>query len=758
MEALRLKKVWIAGVGALALTATGVWGTAQAQSPWGESKGTDSKNTDAKEAKETDAPKPAKKAAKAEPGESDEPAKKSAKAVITESAEKSEETEAPKSSKRKKRKKVSAAAGTVHHPEPPVTEKRVQVYRPDPVPPPAPFGTHAEPNDPPATRAEVAPPLPPRTLGDAGEHSTAESKGGVNEGSEMITPSGKTNVNEFTLKTEAGCFNVEFQETPGSTISCTEWLPVKYKQRNCSNSEQLEVGKVQASVSCEKNRLYHVTFRTSKDTIRATLRVKRVTEGRSGSVNHYLVVDESSAPDPKESRPLPSAEVLPANEKAPEESPLTTKVSGFAYAEGEWLSHYGSSAQNFSKERIRTGKTDVTFMSNLGIEFAKDRTHLNTLFEIGEIYYGEGTTPDAVGGSGTANSSGGGQGGRGRIVEVRNIYLTHEYSEKLSFKTGLLTIASDPRGLVFNDQIAAGQIDYKSDLSDGMIWVGKANAASNRNNGGFNSANTAGKNYFAGFSGTLSPLSAIKANLFGLARFSNTQEWIAPDGSGASIVPTTNTYWLGANVQYDLNDAVNFQLAGIGDSVHAKSGDFKQSHNAFLADAKLSYTNPHSSFGVSLEGLMTPGRSGSTAANANGDDRPIMGQSRGFSSVTDTAYLTTLATSDGLDDAVGAFRSSGLVAPLSQPEGLRIGVLTTSMTFTKRTSGLLRYGVFSTAHAVGDTGSKELGREADAMVLHQLNPSTQLQLDGAMLWPGAAEGAAHQATATLVAGKMKFSF
>lgn len=576
-----------------------------------------------------------------------------------------------------------------------------------------------------------------------------EDRSLAGEGASLHSSSGKENVNEFKMDTLDGCFNVEFQETPGSVISCTEELPIKYTKRSCADSKLMEVGKVNASVSCENNRKIHVSFRHSTGAVKATLRIKRESDGKAGYIIKYLVIEEGKLDISLKT--LNEPEILPNNEIKPEEAPLKTLVSGFAFTEFENLKNFGSSNKNFnSASGDGSGKSDLTFLSNIAIEFSKDRTKLNTLLEVGEIYYGGGGVNNSATSEPSTTDSGGAQGARGRILEVRNIYLNHEYSERLSFKSGLMTINSDPRGFIFSDHIAAIQAEYKSDLTDGMIWFGKASSASNRGSTGFGSSNTLGKNYYAGFNSAFPVSSAFKLNLYGLSQFKNTQTWVLPDGNSTSVTPSTFYGWLGSQLEFNIVENLTLQLNGIYNKTKVTSGSYSDKNSAYLADTKLSYTNPNSSFSLSAEALMTSGSSGATSGGNS-----IMGSNKGFHSSVDTSYLLTLATSDGVDDAPGAPRS-GTIAPMSQTEGLELGVLTASMTFTKRTSGFLRYGNLRTHKVVDGTNSRNLGSEYDLSVVHQLNPSTQVQFDAAMLTPGSATGLKDKAT--LAATKFRFSF
>ncbi len=263
---------------------------------------------------------------------------------------------------------------------------------------------------------------------------------------------------KLILHTSSGCYVVTFESRPGEIISCKDELPLTYTKRDCATSEATEIGDVEAMVSCQDDRRIGLQFKTSSEALAVSLRVQRQSKGRKGVVTKY-VVEGVSKEEGSITKLLSEPTLKDLAAPAAEETPLAFKFSGFAAVEFERTSGFGySNATDFTKG---SSQNNLSLLSDLGFEVGKDQTALVSLLEVGEVYFGDSTT-------------GGGQNTRGNVVKLKNFYLTHQLSQRIGVLGGIAPVVSDPRSFIFNDNVAALQMTYKTDLSEGQLWFAEA--------------------------------------------------------------------------------------------------------------------------------------------------------------------------------------------------------------------------------------------------------------------------------------------
>ena len=334
------------------------------------------------------------------------------------------------------------------------------------------------------------------------------------------------------------------------------------------------------------------------------------------------------------------------------------------------------------------------------------------------------------------------------MIKIRNLYLAHQFTESFNAKAGLISTVADARSFIFNDHISSIQANYQGPFYTGLIWYG--NIARNR------PTSAAQRDEYWGFNGSLGFLSKVKHSIYGVVRNVNSESF-ARDNAGTytAVSGDTSYYWLGATVGMDQMGPFSVEGTAIGNwSTFTPSTGSADRDSGYLADLKASYA-ASSLVSFSLEGLTTSGEKSMTTTIGSTEYK-ILGKRKNFVSPVDTAYLLTIATSDGADDAPGSKRPGSVIAPLSINEGLTAAVVTANFTFNKRTSAFLRYGHLVAKNDSSNNG-KELGSEVDTAFIYQLSPSSILQLDYARFMPGSYY--AHtKSSADLGALKVKMVF
>jgi hypothetical protein len=436
-----------------------------------------------------------------------------------------------------------------------------------------------------------------------------------------------------------------------------------------------------------------------------------------------------------------AAKIVKEETKVEAPVPLNVKFSGFAWIETEDSRNFGyngkSGIRNFDASVPGSQQAFSSFLSNLQLDISKDKTNFTTVLEIGEIINGEAST-------------GGAQGGRINVMEVRNAYLTHEVNTHWAFKAGLLPVSSDPNSFIVSDHFSAAVAEYKKENLTGSLWSAKA--FGNKPGvvvGGAGAVNT---DQYWGLS--LQPKFSETSKLTAYAVLRRTTESLVDSATATKVDGLSQYSWYGGTYDLTLGDHWSIQGTGIlNDSKFSNADGVSDSYKATLLDAKVMASWKEAGFDLLLEGLATSGASGSVDSTQGAS---IVGARRGFNSPDPgAAYLFTIATSDGADDAPGAPKES-IIANLSQPEGLRIVLVKATQTFNDKWSGFVRLGKIQTASASMTTGSRELGDEFDLNATYELSPGTTLQLDYGYLRPGAFFE--QRDVAQMLTTRLKFSF
>lgn len=484
--------------------------------------------------------------------------------------------------------------------------------------------------------------------------------------------SGTSNTESLILNAPDACFVIEFDSVPGEMISCTKSLPLKYTQRDCKTSDRIEVGKVDALVSCADKTRFDLKFRTSKDVVNAELRFIRTQEGRSGVKTQYIVTRVR-----KElvsfMKLMPEPELLPLNDEKPDESPLETKYSGFVSVEYERTEGFGYGLRN-------QDQSNWNIFANLNLELKKDKNRLITTFEIGEIFFGDDESGGRVGSRYNDN------------FEIRNIYGIHDLLESVAIQGGLITTNSDPRGFIFSDHVASVQANYKTDLSEGIVWYGNAKKNRPKDTSGTEEGKFSDE-YF-GASGSLGFLTGVKGTAFALYRRYIDKDNTIDSGDG-DFDGNSDLYWAGGTFDYEGFNPLAAQVTYIHN--WGKVGAGSNSFTGYLVNTKLSLTLAKYALTITAEGLVT-------SANKDKDYDH-------FYSTVGLPFLLTIATSDGADDAPGSPKSAP-IGVMGNSDGLQLGVLSASYNFTKRMTLLLRYGYLQKSFKP-DSGGQKWGSEYD---------------------------------------------
>jgi hypothetical protein len=279
-----------------------------------------------------------------------------------------------------------------------------------------------------------------------------------------------------------------------------------------------------------------------------------------------------------------------------------------------------------------------------------------------------------------------------------------------------MTKSSDPRSFVFSDNLSGASLDYKSDLSNGMIWYGNANQS--RPGVPFIQ-----RDRYLGVLGSLQFMDGFKPTLFGVWR-----NWVGElyQFENGGTRGNSDYFWGGATIDITVLDPLTFQYTYIHNwgKFHGDGEEHTDKLKAKLQDAKIMFNWQAPQMTFSLEGLETSGAKGSQ--NASG--QYYIGKRKNFMSPIGAAYLMTIATSDGADDAPGSPKQS-TVANLNLPEGLRMAIFTTSANMTKRATLFARAGMIKTQANANITESSDYGKEFDLGGVYQLTPSTIFQID-----------------------------
>ena len=102
--------------------------------------------------------------------------------------------------------------------------------------------------------------------------------------------------------------------------------------------------------------------------------------------------------------------------------------SGWAAFEHEMFENFGDAVTvDFSSSDPLSIQTDTNLLTNLQFTLEKEHLKFDSVFEVGEVFYGDATT-------------GGNQGTRGKNIEFSNFNIEERLDKYLYFKIGWVLI------------------------------------------------------------------------------------------------------------------------------------------------------------------------------------------------------------------------------------------------------------------------------------------------------------------------------
>lgn len=368
---------------------------------------------------------------------------------------------------------------------------------------------------------------------------------------------------------------------------------------------------------------------------------------------------------------------------------------------------------NFDKNDANNTTNDTNLLLNLKFEASKDNLKLESVVEVGELYFGDSAT-------------GGNQGLRGKNVEIRNLNLQEQYGENWSFKVGLWTMNADPRGFVFSDGLTGASLNYDTKSSESSLWAGAATAPTP-------TVRTQRDTYIG-----------LKHNqifdedrqMTAFLTYRSTRENFTDKDLTTNLAGQSKYVWVGAHYdqQNFLGDG-HLELNAILNRSEFKTenGGPSDSNNSWLAHAHVGYkVQPQWMLGADL--LATSGSDTDRAAGLQ-----VIGERKNFSSpAPSSAYLLTIATSDSADDAAGSTRTNtgNQIGRLDLDHGLRMGIFSLEGILTENWIVLVRYGQIKTAVKNKTTDSDDYGREVDLRVKFKASAYTSWILEAGLFDPG----------------------
>lgn len=445
----------------------------------------------------------------------------------------------------------------------------------------------------------------------------------------------------------------------------------------------------------------------------------------------------SPAPQVVEEKKEPTKASANAEDKS--DTPVKIDFSGFVWFEYEHSKNFGYNGSTAIPNFTSSQGSFSNLFSNFQVDVTKGPTKVTSIFEIGEVMEGE-------------SSTGGNQGGRQKIVEVRNLFLGHDFNSEWNVKLGLQPILSDPNAFILSDHYMSQIITYTQDWGVTTLWGAKAAASKP----GVTSSSTSGyvnPDQYAGLQIQNQWNDDFKSTIYGVTR--RTRETFYDTKTSATVTGKSDYQWIGTTLDFNAHKYLSLQgtyIYNSGAFVGEDQGP-SDSLNANLVDVKFMSTLERQKMTFLLEGLATTGSNDSVAT---GQTSQSVGFRKNFSSPNPgAAYLLTIATSDAADDAPGNPKES-VIGNLSQAEGIQIYVFKVSKDFSDRISGFVRAGILKSATANAVTNSSNMGQEFDLNASYKLNPNTILQVDYAEFAPGAFYSDSEKAT--LFTTRIKFNF
>lgn len=406
--------------------------------------------------------------------------------------------------------------------------------------------------------------------------------------------------------------------------------------------------------------------------------------------------------------------VFAAEAEKENETPFEFKASGWGIVENETLENFGDGvAINFNKNDANNTVTDTNLLVNLKFAASKDNIKLESVLEIGEIYFGDTAT-------------GGNQGTRGKNIEVRHLNLEEKYGENWYFKVGLSTLSADPRGFIFVDGLTGASLRREDHSSTISLWAGSATAPK--------PGNPTTPDTYIGLTHKQQFSEDNQLTAFLTSR--STHESFTDKDLVTMVNGVSSYYWLGVNYDHQhILEKVHFEANAIANQSQfkAENGGTTDLNNAWLGHVRLDYEMDE---GWKLGGDILA-TSGSDTARVGG--LQVLGERKNFASpAPGAAYLLTIATSDSADDTAGSTRTvvANQIARLNLDQGLRMAVFSVEGEIAEKWGVLFRYGQIKTAQQNPVTQSSDYGSEIDLRLKFQASKYTSWILDGAIFDPG----------------------
>jgi hypothetical protein len=408
------------------------------------------------------------------------------------------------------------------------------------------------------------------------------------------------------------------------------------------------------------------------------------------------------------------------------------KFSGWFFAEYESFENFGDGVTTqFSDADPFSRQQDTNLLANLQFNASKGPILFQSIFEIGEVFFGEATT-------------GGSQGLRKNNIEVRNLFVQEELWPDWFFKVGMWSVLSDPRGFILSDHHTGFQLRYESQDKVSEFWY--ADAA------GAKPGTAAIKDSYLGLKHAQPYGKSGSLSVFGVYR-STRESFVDTDLVTTLDLGKSEYSWVGIN---NLNRDVgrfNFEANAIASQAKFKADSGQSDSNmGWLAHVKVD-SDFSAGWNLSLEGLGTSGENDSRVGTVK-----TLGKRKNFSSPDPSAaYLLTVVTNDGGDDAPGSVQqSANVIGRLDLDEGLRILVVTANKSFGEKVESFLRYGTIKSASKRLLTGSDDFGSEIDFQIKLKSDNSTSWTFDHGVLSPGSFHVNRDRASLTTLRYKLEF--
>jgi hypothetical protein len=398
------------------------------------------------------------------------------------------------------------------------------------------------------------------------------------------------------------------------------------------------------------------------------------------------------------------------------------KLLGWMSVEHENFKNFGdqisSAANAFNSADPNNQNSNMNAIAVFGFSAEKSSHQFVSLFEVGEVYFGETT-------------SGGSQGLRSKNIEVRNLYVEEKLNDKWSVLLGLRSVASDPRGFILKDEYAGWSLSRKHENLTSSFW--QAEAVNSK------PGTTAIRDQYLGFSHGIQMSEKSVFNLFGVYR--NTRETFADSIDLITEYSGKSEYnWLGVQGSHRFDSGFGLEGSAILSNAKYKGENAAEgagatdSTNSWLAHLQLD-KEFGSGWSIGAQQLMTPGSNDSRTAT----DRRILGRRKNFASPSpSSAYLLTVATSDGRDEAAGSLRAGDrIIGRLDIDEGLQVSILSLKKSFLDKFEALIRYGMLKTAVVRTSTSSADYGTESDVVLTYNFDQQAQFISEYGVFKPGA---------------------